>query len=196
MKKNIKIKKFHPKAKIPVYYEDAAGMDFYATRKTWIVKHWTENGIIEKEVLELTSGMIIIGIKYYLGVGVQLPKNCALQIMPRSSIYKKDLILSNSPGLIDPDYRGEISAIFKFLAPISYIAEDYTIFSHDATDEVKYYQTLEENIDAPAVCQGMIVDFHRAVFEEVDELEKTKRGTGGFGSSDGSAVIPGTNKGL
>jgi dUTPase len=86
-------------------------------------------------------------------------------------------------------------AIFKVALPITFDStEDYEIISYNATDRIEIFETLEENIDCPAVCQGLLIPYHRADFEEVEELEKTKRGTGGFGSSDGGKNEPGTNK--
>jgi dUTP pyrophosphatase len=192
MRKLIKLKKFHPKAKIPTYYEEAAGFDLYPTRRTYLARSY--EGVIT-EHKNIPIGMNVIGIKYYLGIGVQLPKDWALQIMPRSSVYKKDLVLANGVGLIDADYRGEICAIFKVALPITFDStEDYEIISYNTTDRIDIFQTLEENPDCPAVCQGLLIPHHRADFEEVEELEKTKRGTGGFGSSDGGKNEPGTNK--
>jgi len=194
MRKPIKLKKFHPKAKIPTYYEEAAGFDLYPTRKTYLTRSY--EGVIT-EHKHIPIGMNVVGVKYYLGIGLQLPLDWALIIMPRSSVYKKDLELANGVGLIDSDYRGEICAIFKVALPIVFdSAEDYEIISYNATDRIEIFETLEENPDCPAVCQGLLIPHHRANFEEVEELQKTKRGTGGFGSSDGSAVIPGTNKSL
>ena len=90
-----------------------------------------------------------------------IPKGFEIQVRPRSGLaIKKGVGLVNSPGTIDADYRGEIKIIL-----INFGQEDFIIKDQDR---------IAQLILAPVV---------QAEFEEVNELPKTQRGTGGFGST-------------
>ena len=92
----IKIKKVSEKAVIPQYAKDGdAGMDLTA---------------ISKQIKHSLNGDHII--EYGTGLAIEIPCGYVGLIFPRSSIYKKDLRLSNAVGVIDSGYRGEIK--FKF----------------------------------------------------------------------------------
>lgn len=99
-------------------------------------------------------------IVYGLGLAFEIPKGYVGLLIPRSSCSKMDLQMPNSVGVIDSDYRGEVKAIFKKteLAPIGYKIGD-------------------------RVAQLLIVPIELATFTEVNELSKTERGDGGFGST-------------
>ena len=85
--------------------------------------------------------------------------NVGVQFFPRSSVWKTGLVLSNCVGLIDEDYRGEVSAIFYKVAP----GEIYEV--GDRIGQIKVIRSIDTK------------------FEEVDELSETERGKGGFGST-------------
>lgn len=88
------------------------------------------------------------------------PLHLSIDFRPRSSVWKTGMVLSNSTGTIDEDYRGEMSAIFYHLFP------DMPIYKvGDRIGQIKIGVTLP--ID----------------FKEADSLEKTERGDGGFGST-------------
>lgn len=95
------------------------------------------------------------------GLFIELPQGYEAQIRPRSGIsIKHGLSLINAIGTIDSDYRGEL------LIPIVNLSkEDYTLH------------------DGERVAQLVIAKTERAVWEEVDELEESSRGEGGFGST-------------
>ncbi len=96
-----------------------------------------------------------------LGLAVEVPKGHALLIFPRSSIgLKTPLRMANSVGIIDADYRGEISAIYENQSD-----GDYTLKKGER------------------VAQGMIIPVPKVRFFAVDRLTQTKRGVGGFGST-------------
>jgi dUTP pyrophosphatase len=99
--------------------------------------------------------------RVYTGVCVQPPKGYYFDAVPRSSIYKKGLILYNSCGIIDQSYTGEIQAMF-FKTP---------------------------NCEAPVVGERLIQLIPRenllVEFEEVSELEVSERGNKGFGENSG-----------
>lgn len=144
----VKIKKLHPNAVIPSYaYETDAGLDMTAISMEWDYSN--------KQ------------ITYGTGLGIQIPEGHVGLIFPRSSIYKKDLTLSNSVGVIDSGFLGEIKFKFNYHG----IMLNYT-----TTDR---YYNLGERIG-----QLVILPFPKIEFEEVDELSSTKRGTGGFGSTN------------
>ena len=95
------------------------------------------------------------------GLFIELPVGYEAQVRPRSGLAaKKGITVLNSPGTIDADYRGEIGVILVNLS-----SEDFTI----------------EN--GERVAQLVIAKHERAVWEEVDTLEETSRGSGGFGST-------------
>ena len=95
------------------------------------------------------------------GLFIELPIGYEAQVRPRSGLAaKKGVTVLNSPGTIDADYRGEIGVILVNLSN-----EPFTI----------------EN--GERIAQLVIAKHERAIWEEVDELTETERGTGGFGST-------------
>jgi len=95
------------------------------------------------------------------GLFIELPIGYEAQVRPRSGLAaKKGITVLNSPGTIDADYRGEIGVILVNLSN-----EPFTI----------------EN--GERIAQLVIAKHERAIWEEVDELSETERGTGGFGST-------------
>ena len=93
------------------------------------------------------------------GLFIELPEGYEAQIRPRSGLaLKKGISIVNSPGTIDADYRGEIGVILINLS----------------NEEVK----IE---DGERICQMVIGRHDKAEWVEVEELEKTDRGAGGFG---------------
>ncbi len=93
------------------------------------------------------------------GIFIELPEGYEAQIRPRSGLaYKHGIGIVNSPGTIDADYRGEIGVILVNLSN-----EDFTIK------------------DGERICQMVIAKHETITWEEVEILEETKRGAGGFG---------------
>ena len=134
----VRIKKLNPNAVIPTYAKDGdAGMDVVATR------------IINERLDSITYGT---------DIALEIPEGFVGLIFPRSSIRKTDLILSNSVGVIDSGYRGEIQATFKRSGVYAYAVGDRG-------------------------AQIMIIPHPPIEFEEADELSDTERGEGGFGST-------------
>ena len=99
------------------------------------------------------------------GLSVELPMGFELQVRPRSGTsLKTGLRISNSPGTVDCDYRGEVCVIM-------------TLTPHDNT--VQY--TIKKG---DRIAQGVVTAVEHAEFEEVfDNLSTTSRGSGGFGST-------------
>lgn len=95
------------------------------------------------------------------GLYIALPKGYEAQIRPRSGLAAKHGITClNSPGTIDADYRGEIGIILANLSK-----EEFTIN------------------DGERIAQMVIAKHETALWEEVETLDTTERGSGGFGSS-------------
>lgn len=95
------------------------------------------------------------------GLFIALPKGYEAQIRPRSGLaIKHGITCLNSPGTIDADYRGEIGIIFANLSN-----EPFTIN------------------DGERIAQMVIAKHETATWQEVETLNETERGAGGFGSS-------------
>ena len=91
----IKIKKLHPNAKIPIYAKDGdAGLDLTAVTK------------IKESADQVTYG---------IGISLEIPKGFVGLVFPRSSIRNTQLSLSNAVGVVDSGYRGELQATFNKL---------------------------------------------------------------------------------
>ena len=95
------------------------------------------------------------------GISVSIPKNFEIQIRPRSGLAAKNQIsVLNTPGTIDADYRGEIKVILINLGKKTY--------------EVEKGARIAQMVLCPVI---------KAKIKEVDSLDKTNRGSGGFGST-------------
>ena len=93
------------------------------------------------------------------GLYIELPDGFEAQIRPRSGLaIKSGITVLNSPGTIDADYRGEIKVIL-----INLSNDDFTIKSGDR------------------ICQMVIAKHEKVDFVEVEEINETERGAGGFG---------------
>ena len=99
------------------------------------------------------------------GLCAEIPVGFELQIRPRSGLaLTHGVTVLNAPGTIDSGYRGEIRVLLVNLSPEPYM--------------VKNGQRIAQFVLAPVI---------QAEFKEVDELSKSERGTGGFGSTQDSA---------
>lgn len=93
------------------------------------------------------------------GLFIALPQGYEAQIRPRSGLaIKKGITVLNSPGTIDADYRGEICIILVNLSSDDFVIED-----------------------GERICQMVIARHEQALWEEVEVLDQTERGEGGFG---------------
>ncbi|WP_338665425.1 dUTP diphosphatase [Pararoseomonas sp. SCSIO 73927] len=100
------------------------------------------------------------------GLTVALPPGHEWQIRPRSGLaLKNGIVLANSPGTIDEDYRGEVGVIVLNAGQESF--------------------TVERGM---RIAQAVLAPVTRAVFEEAESLEGTARGAGGFGSTGFSST--------
>lgn len=95
------------------------------------------------------------------GLFMEIPAGYEAQVRPRSGLaFKNGLTVLNSPGTIDADYRGEVKVILVNLSK-----EPFTIN------------------DGERVAQMVIAKHEQAEWIEVEQLEETARGEGGFGST-------------
>jgi dUTP pyrophosphatase len=95
------------------------------------------------------------------GLTIALPAGFELQVRPRSGLaLRNGVILPNSPGTIDEDYRGEVQVI--------------VLNAGDAPFVIERGMRIAQAIVAPVV---------QAMWQEVEALDDTSRGTGGFGST-------------
>ena len=97
------------------------------------------------------------------GLYFEIPKGYKMSILSRSGLSLKGIVVANSPGLIDSDYRGELKIILR--------------------------NTLLERFyikNGERIAQGVLEKHETAVFENVEFLSETERGSGGFGSTDAS----------
>ena len=95
------------------------------------------------------------------GLALSIPKNYEIQIRPRSGLAAKNQIsVLNTPGTIDEDYRGEIKVILINLGKKKF--------------------KIEKGL---RIAQMVLCPVIKAELEEVDVLDETKRGSGGFGST-------------
>jgi dUTP pyrophosphatase len=137
----VKIKKTHKDAVIPEYAKQGdAGLDLTAVDYSYDSSTET--------------------ITYFTGLAVEIPEGHVGLLFPRSSIFKTPLMLSNSVGVIDSGYRGEVMLKFRVL-------------DHDITTYTP----------GSRVGQLIIMPYPQIQFEEVEELSDSERGSGGYGSS-------------
>lgn len=101
------------------------------------------------------------------GLSVAIPYGYEVQVRPRSGLaLKHGITVPNTPGTIDSDYRGELKAIL-----INHGTEPFAIHRGDR------------------IAQLVIAPVTRAKWDEVEELDATERGAGGFGSTGGHARL-------
>ena len=138
----VKVLRMYGEGEIPVYKTaGAAGADLYSP--------------VDCEIPARSR------VEIKLQIAVEIPRYHVGFIVPRSSMSMRHRqMLTNTPGTIDSDYRGELS-----------------IELYNDTDKQHYVSKGER------VAQLVIVPYLHAEFVEVDRLDDTERGVGGFGST-------------
>lgn len=149
MSLKVRVKKLHPNAVIPKYAKTGdAGLDLVC---------------VAKEELEKTpSGHKVVVLR--TGLSFEIPEGYVGLIFPRSSVSKKDVRLSNSVGVIDSGYRGEVMAKFDILPG----------------SRPQYEGTYNEG---ERCMQMIILPYPQIELLEAENLTNSDRGEGGFGSS-------------
>ncbi len=97
---------------------------------------------------------------FHTGIRMDIPKDYCILVFPRSSLGQKKIIIPNSVGVIDSDYRGEIKVPLLNLS--------------DETIEFK---------SGMRVAQGVLIPARQSHLVKVTSLAETSRGMGGFGST-------------
>lgn len=139
----VKIKKLHKDSVIPLYAKSGdAGMDLVATT----VFYDEQDNIV-----------------YGTGLAFEIPEGYVGLVFPRSSNSKTNLTLTNSVGVIDSGYRGEVSFKYK---------------EHKAGGKLLPTYEIGDRVG-----QIIILPYPQIEFKEVSELSETERGEGGFGST-------------
>lgn len=136
----IKLKRLSPVAKVPTYgTKHAACFDIYSSEEITLFPEHT----------------------YIIGTGwsMEIPIGTKLHITSRSGMSTKGIIVTNAPGTIDADYRGEVKIVLSNLDRYN----PYTIKVGDR------------------IAQGEVTNYTGSTFFEVDELSTTDRGEGGLG---------------
>jgi dUTP pyrophosphatase len=105
---------------------------------------------------------------------MEIPNGFVGLVFPRSSIRKYELVLSNSVGVIDSGYRGELQATFNKVFGGEGMYDEMKVNQMQPND---YYKVGDR------VAQIMIIPFPPIEFEQVTQLSETERGDGGFGST-------------
>lgn len=145
MANTIKFKKLSENAVIPTrahIYD--AGLDLTVSRITTVIN-------------ECGQLMIV----YHTDIAMEIPNGYCALLIPRSSVYKKSLWLTDNVGVIDSNYRGEIMGVFK-----------------PTTDVVPAVYK-----EGDRFAQLVIVPIAVMEIEEAEELSETDRGDEGFGST-------------
>ena len=138
----VKIKKVSADAMLPRYMTaQAAGMDLFAA--------------VAEPVAIAPLGRALIPT----GIAIELPDGYEAQVRPRSGLaVRNGITMLNTPGTIDPDYRGEIRVILANLG-----SEPFEVKNGDR------------------IAQLVVSRFERVDWVPVEELGDTDRGSGGFG---------------
>jgi len=161
-----RIKVMNKGGRPPMFFSElAAGADLYGEHVLKMFIDQTE--VDASDYLHYGEDMVSIQIpahaRVVLGTKLhfELPKDTYLQIVPKSGVsLKSGLMLSNSPGTIDADYRGEVGIILTNTNGISIMHELGT-----------------------RVAQAILRNKEDAVYVEVENLSDTERDAGGYGSS-------------
>ena len=139
----LRIRKLHPDAVVPKYAhgpDEDAGMDLCSVA----------DALLEPNIPQAVP----------TGISIELPPGFEAQIRPRSGLaFKHAISVPNSPGTIDPGYRGEVKVILINLG-----RQAYQVTNGDRIAQ-------------------MVVARYEAVEIEEGDLTDTTRGAGGFGSS-------------
>nr|WP_181349482.1 deoxyuridine 5'-triphosphate nucleotidohydrolase [Thalassobacillus sp. CUG 92003] len=169
-KQRVKIRKLHPDAIIPTYaHEGDAGADLYA---------------VEDTVIEPGDTAVI-----KTGISVELPAGYEWQIRPRSGISARTkLRVANAPGTVDFGFKGEVGVIMDNVAQDHDFptTEDIVLY----TDGISSRMAKDDEVDCSyhirkgeRIAQAILAPVASATFVEVDTLDESDRGEGGYGSS-------------
>ena len=158
----VKIKLLHPNAVVPKYAKQGDGcFDLTAVSKT------TERGVPY--------------IEYDTGLAFEIPDGYVGLVFPRSSVSSVfwGVGLRNGVGVIDSTYRGSVK--LRFSTPVQTIFN--SAFEYTKTEYIMPSIGKDEYRVGDRIGQMMIIPVPKIEFVEVDKLDITDRGDGGFGST-------------
>lgn len=145
------------------------------------IKKLDENAVIPQYAKKGDAGMDLTAtskfydeygnICYGTGLAFEIPQGYVGLVFPRSSCSKKQLLLANAVGVIDSGYRGEVTVKFK------------PSLALERNQDITYMLTYGVYKVGERVAQMIIVPYPQIEFIEVDELSKTDRADGGYGST-------------
>jgi dUTP pyrophosphatase len=140
----LKVKILREGVTLPKYQTDhSAGLDLCAC--------------IDKDIILMPGERVLVPT----GISIELPDGYEAQVRPRSGLaINHGVTVLNSPGTIDPDYRGEVKVILINLGKEPFVIKN-----------------------GMRIAQMVISKFERVEVEVVEELSQTRRGEGGFGST-------------
>lgn len=142
---NVRYKKLHPDAVEPKRGSTfAAGYDVTAVSYEW----------------DYANKVMV----YHTGLAFEIPSGYVGLLFTRSSIYRKDMALTNCVGVLDSDYRGEV--LFK-----------YALRYHTGREKPVIYEVGER------IGQLVVMPVPHITFFESDSLTETERGANGYGST-------------
>lgn len=124
---------------------------------------YATSGAAGVDIATAEAGVLAAGERKLISTGLfmEIPNGYEGQIRPRSGLaLRHGITMLNAPGTIDSDYRGEIGVIL-----------------YNSSSEPFYYEKGDR------IAQLVFAKVEQASFEEVESLEESKRGTGGFGST-------------
>jgi dUTP pyrophosphatase len=132
-----------------------------------VVPHYSTEGSAGLDFTAVSEKIVVEGaityVEYGTGLAMSIPKGFVGLIFPRSSISSStSMVLANSVGVIDSDYTGEIKFRFKNIG----------------MGLNKKYKVGDR------IGQIVVIPYPKVSFQEVDDLDETKRGSGGFGSTN------------
>ena len=131
--------------------------------------HYATAGAAGMDIVSAETVRIAAGARHAVGTGlaVAIPTGYEIQVRPRSGLaFKHGITVPNTPGTIDSDYRGELKVIL--------INHSDEVFSIERGDRI---------------AQLVLAPVTLASWTEVDTLDDTDRGAGGFGSTGGHAKL-------
>lgn len=125
--------------------------------------HYATTGAAGMDVLAAEDVTLAPGMRHAVATGLSMaiPEGYEIQVRPRSGLaFKHGITVPNTPGTINSDYRGELKVLL-----INHGAEDFVIARGER------------------VAQLVLAPVTQAQWQEVDTLDDTARGIGGFGST-------------
>jgi len=132
-----------------------------------VIPHYSKKGDVGLDITATSKTLDEYGnIVYGTGLAFEIPDEHFMMLVPRSSNFKTDLLLTNHCGIVDSGYRGEV--MFKYA---------------DYRKHGESWNPTEEYEIGDRIGQAIILPYPTITFVEVDELSDSERGAGGYGST-------------